>query len=395
MEIIPADQKHTSQSFLYAAAKALERGSYYGVRSLLFIYMMKGPLGFDENESMAFYSAFAGSFLYIQFLGGVLGDLVTGNKNMAVAGGVLQTLGSFALCIPSVNAFFAGLIMICLGSGLFTPNILANFGKSYLNKPQLADGGFTFYYLAINIGAFAGVTFISLIGLSNFMAGFIIAGTMMLASTLLMVFSKTPEITIPKLVTANEGFGKIAFSIFILVTFWIVYSYAADGMYLLEGKLNETMPLKLPASSFTPTFAIFTGLAAAIIWTYWYGTTSFKWGVGFAFGAVVLTLLYYMSQGTLPLTLPFYVLTIFLLSVAEMLIAPTLYSILIRNANPKYFGILMAVSAIPFTFAFYVTTKSEALSGGGYFSLPVAALGLGILALVFLGMSFNKKGVKI
>ena len=56
-------------------------------------------------------------------------------------GGIIQSLGAFSFCIPSTTGLYVGLFLVVLGGGLYTPNIISNFGKLYLNKTKLLDAG--------------------------------------------------------------------------------------------------------------------------------------------------------------------------------------------------------------------------------------------------------------
>ena len=99
-------------------------------------------LKMDSTEALVIYGWFAGSVVFSQILGALLGDLLIGNKKSIIIGGIIQSLGAFALCIPTTYGLYAGLFLIVLGNGFFTPNIISNYGKSYLNKTKLLDAGF-------------------------------------------------------------------------------------------------------------------------------------------------------------------------------------------------------------------------------------------------------------
>jgi POT family proton-dependent oligopeptide transporter len=386
MKKIPSDQKHTSETFIYVGARALERGAFYGVRSLLILYMIKGPLGLADFEAMKLYGWFVGCFLFVQLLGGLLGDLILGNKNAIILGGALQALGIFVLCVPSLNCLYAGMIVIALGMGLYSPNILANFGKLYLNKRQLLDGGFTLFYLAVNIGSFVGIAIVGMVGDPNYRVGFITAGIMMLVSTGIIATAKQPQMPkeIAFVASPNRRFTYTFLAIFTLGAFWAIYNYGGYGMYLVEDGIQNKMDVPMPLSSFSSTFAIITGLAAAVLWSVFYMRTWKKWGIGFAAGGIAFGILFFISDSTTPLTLPFYIIAVFVLSIAEILIAPALYSILTKNVNPKYLAIVIALSSIPSTVVNYISGNSEIMADGGYFSLLYCGLAMGYVALVVL-----------
>ena len=53
-------------------------------------------------------------------------------------------------------AFFTGLILIVLGTGLLKPNISAIVGELYPEGGSRRDAGFSIFYMGINLGSFAG-----------------------------------------------------------------------------------------------------------------------------------------------------------------------------------------------------------------------------------------------
>ena len=154
------NQKHTKETLYYSISRMLERASYYGFELLVVLYMVGETLKMERTEALTIYGWLVGSLVFSQIIGGLFGDLLIGNKKSIIIGGIIQAIGAFSLCIPSTTGLYLGLFLVVLGSGFFTPNILSNFGKSYLNKTKLLDSGFTIFYLAINLGSFLGILLI-------------------------------------------------------------------------------------------------------------------------------------------------------------------------------------------------------------------------------------------
>jgi len=151
------NQKHNKETFYYCLSRMLERASYYGFRTLVVLYMTGEILKMENTEALGIYGWFTASLVFSQIIGAILGDLLIGNKKAVIIGAILQSLGAFGLCIPSTTGLYIGLFLVVLGGGLYTPNIISNFGKLYLNRTKLLDAGFTLFYFAVNIGAFVGV----------------------------------------------------------------------------------------------------------------------------------------------------------------------------------------------------------------------------------------------
>lgn len=132
-----------------------ERLSYYGMRALLVLYLVKS-LGFSDKDAGTIYAYYT-SFVYLTpVIGGYITDRYLSYKFAIYLGSVLMLLGHLSLAIPNLNYFYTGLCLLALGNGFFKPNISTIFGRLYLEKPQLRDSGFTIFYMGINLGGLFG-----------------------------------------------------------------------------------------------------------------------------------------------------------------------------------------------------------------------------------------------
>ncbi len=104
-------------------AEMWERFSYYGMRALLVLYMMKGFLGYGDKDAYAVYSAYTALVYMTPFFGGLLADRLLGPRRAVVVGGLLMAFGQLLLVVPNRWAFFAGLGLLICGNGFFKPNI--------------------------------------------------------------------------------------------------------------------------------------------------------------------------------------------------------------------------------------------------------------------------------
>jgi POT family proton-dependent oligopeptide transporter len=136
-----------------------ERFSYYGMRALLILFMVadvaKGGLGFPASRAGAVYGLYTGMVYLSTVPGGWIADRIVGQRRAVLWGGIVIALGHFAMAIPSLETFYLGLALIVLGTGLLKPNISTMVGELYLPDDRRRDGGFSIFYVGINIGAFA------------------------------------------------------------------------------------------------------------------------------------------------------------------------------------------------------------------------------------------------
>jgi len=156
---------HPGALFLLFFAELWERFSYYGMRALLVLYMvdqvvlgdatdtMTG-MGYSKEMAYAVYAAYGAMVYATPVIGGLLAERVLGYRKAIIWGGVLMALGHFAMAIEDENVFFIALAMLILGNGFFKPNISSFVGKFYAEGDPRRDGGFTIFYMGINIGAF-------------------------------------------------------------------------------------------------------------------------------------------------------------------------------------------------------------------------------------------------
>ncbi|MFE9560986.1 peptide MFS transporter [Streptomyces sp. NPDC006487] len=159
-----------------------ERYSFYGMRALLVLFLATnvadGGLGMNDATAVAIYSVYNAMVYLLALPGGWLGDRVWGaRKAVAVAGVVIMT-GHFLLAVPSSISFFIGLALIAAGSGVLKANISTMVGQLYTDKNDpRRDGGFTIFYMGINLGAFVAPLTIGYVGQEiNWHLGFAMAG---------------------------------------------------------------------------------------------------------------------------------------------------------------------------------------------------------------------------
>lgn len=134
-------------------AEMWERFSYYGMRALLVFYMTKGFLRYGDGAAITVYGAYTALVYMTPFFGGMLADKLLGARRAVVIGGALMALGQLMLTIQLTWAFFGGLALLIAGNGFFKPNISTIVGSLYEQHSAKRDGGFTIFYMGINLGA--------------------------------------------------------------------------------------------------------------------------------------------------------------------------------------------------------------------------------------------------
>src|SRR5499426_883021 len=155
-------------TFLFAT-EMWERFSYYGMRALLVLYMVKllllpghaenviglaalkyllesifGPLGVQPFASQV-YGLYTGLVYLTPVFGGMLADRVLGQHRTILLGAAMMALEPL---------FLFALTMLILGNGAFKPNMSAQVGTLYAPGDQRRDRAYSIFYVGINLGAF-------------------------------------------------------------------------------------------------------------------------------------------------------------------------------------------------------------------------------------------------
>jgi POT family proton-dependent oligopeptide transporter len=158
-----------------------ERLSYYGMRALLVLFMedqvQNGGLGLTAPMAAAIYGLYTAGVYLMALPGGWIADRLIGAQRAVWFGGILIAAGHFTLAVPVTQFFFAGLILVVLGTGLLKPNISALVGAMYPEGGARRDAGFSIFYMGINVGAALGPLVCSALGEKlNWHYGFTAAG---------------------------------------------------------------------------------------------------------------------------------------------------------------------------------------------------------------------------
>jgi POT family proton-dependent oligopeptide transporter len=183
-----------------------ERFSFYGMKALLLLYILKYHL-FGDDAGYDLLGAYGGLVYAVPVIGGLLADRYLGMRKAVVLGGVLLVLGHMGMTFEGEQArlvngvvvrdegalqvFYLSLALIIMGVGFLKPNISTIVGRLYPpNDPRL-DSGFTIFYAGINVGAlFASIVCAFLGETYGWRYGFGAAGLGMVAGLILFIWGQ-------------------------------------------------------------------------------------------------------------------------------------------------------------------------------------------------------------
>jgi POT family proton-dependent oligopeptide transporter len=165
-----------------AFTEAWERFSFYGMQTLLVLYMIKLLLlpGHVENVALfaqfrrlyggldgqalasAIFGTYAASVYLTPILGGFLADRVLGKRRTVLLGASTMALGHFLMAFEA-SCLFA-LLCLVLGSGMFKGNISSQVGSLYGPDDLRRADAFQIFYLGINAGVIASPLVVGTLG---------------------------------------------------------------------------------------------------------------------------------------------------------------------------------------------------------------------------------------
>src|SRR3954471_250460 len=163
---------HPRGLWYLAFTEAWERFSYYGMQSLLVLYMVKYLLLPGHVERVAIFDAFHHLPLYrgldgqplasaifgtytaavylTPIFGGFLADRVLGRRRTVLLGAFTMAAGHFLMAFET--AFLFALLCLVLGCGMFKGNIASQVGALYKPNDLRRADAFQIFYLGINAG---------------------------------------------------------------------------------------------------------------------------------------------------------------------------------------------------------------------------------------------------
>jgi proton-dependent oligopeptide transporter, POT family len=162
-------KSHPKGLYVLFVTEMWERFSYYGMRGIFALFMIKALL-FDKALASTIYGNYTGLVYLTPLIGGYIADRYWGNRKSIFWGGVMMAIGQFLLFFSALNytqislnpeelsmakiSFYLGLGFLIFGNGFFKPNISTMVGQLYPKGDTRLDSAMTIFYMGINLGAF-------------------------------------------------------------------------------------------------------------------------------------------------------------------------------------------------------------------------------------------------
>jgi POT family proton-dependent oligopeptide transporter len=416
-------------TFLFAT-EMWERFSYYGMRALLVLYMVKyllepqragaviglapfrhaleavfGPLA-PQPFASQIYGFYTGLVYLTPIFGGLLADRVLGQRRTVIVGAALMAIGHFMMAFE--HLFLFALAVLILGNGAFKPNISTQVGALYAPGDRRRDRAFSIFYVGINLGAFLAPLVCGTLGEElGWHYGFAAAGVGMTTGLIIYLFATPvlPKESFAKRTAARQPLDAAArrsivalLFLFVPVSlFWGIYEQQGNTIVLWASEFTDRRLFgwDIPVTWFQALNPFMIFAFTPFIVSLWRRqgarepSTVVKMAIGCFLAAaayLVLVVAAYVSAGAqaswLWLCIYFVVLT-----VGELYLSPTSLSLVTKVAPASLLsmmmGVWLATSFVGGFLAGYLGTFWSSMNKD-YFFLMLAAISAGAGLIIAL-----------
>ncbi len=351
-----------------------ERASYYGMRTLLALYMID-VLGFSEAAGTTVMKAFMAGCYVTPFFGGWVAERFLGRYKTILYYSLPYVIGHLILGgVQNPTGLFIALVLLALGSGAIKPNTSVLLGQIYdaEHKETLMNEGFSMYYAAVNIGAAVSAFTLPLIVDAQggkYGLALMVPAVLMVAAFGVFAFGKrwypTENVRalarIPKTPQQREAERKtllrIAGVFGAIAIFWLIYDQNADTwIYFSQSHTDlRLFGLHMGANQMQALNPIFIVVMTPIFNFIWNQAKKMRGGrevpdtrkMLFGYGIVVVTsfvMAYaaWLTRSGAIVSLWWVVVATFIITLAELCISPVGMEFAYREALPGTKSIVTA-----------------------------------------------------
>lgn len=243
-----------------------ERGSYYGVMSVLSVYLIldtaSGGLGFSKESVGAIKSTITPLLYFLPILSGAIADRYGYRLVLFFAFAVMSAGYFLTSLFTSYEFVFLSLLLMATGAGFFKPVISGTIARSTNEKNSTL--GFGIFYWTINLGAFLfPLLIIPYLKSISWHLIFIMAavGTGWLLLLNLFVYKE------PQREKSNKSLGKVLGDMLLVLTdyrfmvmiliysgFWILYFQMFDTVLWYLKDYMDMTPVDNAVNAFLSLF---------------------------------------------------------------------------------------------------------------------------------------------
>ncbi|HJN01538.1 MAG: POT family MFS transporter [Nitrospinota bacterium] len=241
-----------------------ERFSYYGMKTIMVIFMTKylmdssgNAAPMTESDAKYWYHIFNMTNYLFPILGAFVADILLGKFKTIISLSILYCLGHLALGLFDTRfGLCVGLTLIAMGSGGIKPCVSAHVGDQFRpDKKHLINKIFSVFYLSINIGA-AISSLLTPVLLNRFgpHVAFGVPGVLMLIATIVFWMGKRKFVAIQPVgwnyyknelfsIQGKKALLQLSIIYAFISIFWSLFDQTGSAWVLQAARMNRMVNL--------------------------------------------------------------------------------------------------------------------------------------------------------
>jgi POT family proton-dependent oligopeptide transporter len=438
-------RRHPSGLAVLCLTETWERFSYYGMRSILVLYMVKhallpnvagtillfpqlqallsklfGPLSIQATASQV-YGIYTALMYLTPIAGGILADRVLGARRSVIVGAILMSLGHFMMAFESL--FLIALVVLILGIGAFKPNTTTQVGRLYEPGDPRRDRAYSIFYVGINLGSFISPFVIGSLGeRQGWHWGFSAAGIGMLIATFIYVGARRhlpPDPPLPHRTSAKQSLSvqerRVTIALIVLFLFvslfWATFQQQGNTLAIYaDTEINRNISLfaahfEFPTSWIQAINPLFIMLLTPVITWRWTrqmaggrepGSVA-KMAIGCAFACssfIVLSVAAIVTPAGSKASCWWLIGHLLLLTTGELYLSPVSLSLISKVAPMRFASMFMGLAFLANFIGSYLAgwlgSYWGLISHGTFFLSMAAIAGFGAISIALVSRSFTK-----
>ena len=413
--------------------EAAERFSFYGMKSILVIFMTEYLMGqngalepLSDAEAKDWFHSFGTAVYFLPILGSVISDGRLGKYKTILSVSIIYCLGHLALALDETRlGLSVGLALIAIGSGGIKPCVSAHVGDQFGKGNQhLLSKTFSWFYFSINFGSMFSTLFIPIL-LRNYgpHVAFGLPGALMLVATILFWMGRKDFVHVPP---AGWGFVKEVFSLkglnavrnlailsLFLAPFWALFEQTGSA-WVLQAKnmdLNffgmELYPSQVHAANpimvmiLAPLFAYWVYPRVDKIFEM---TPLRKMSIGFFIAAASFLVPAYIEvligQGARP-TVWWQIFAYLIITIAEVMVSITALEFFYTQGPTKMKSLIMSLKMFAVSLGNFFAARvnkliqnadgTTKLDGPSYYLFFAGVMFVSAVVFIFVAMKYKER----
>lgn len=256
--------KHPRGLPFIIANEVAERFSYYGMKSILVVFMTTmlldrsgAPAPMSQEDATFWYHIFGMGNYFVPVIGALIADILFGKYRTIIALSLVYCAGHAALALDDTRGGLAlGLSLIAVGAGGIKPCVSAHLGDQYRHagSSRLSEG-YSLFYLAINVGAFISTLLTPwLLARHGPRVAFAVPGLFMAAATAFFWLGRSRYVALPPIplreyaaslaeTGSKRQLAALALLFAALSIFWSLFDQTGSSWVLQAERLGRDIAL--------------------------------------------------------------------------------------------------------------------------------------------------------